>query len=248
MTATQFDTMGKEELRAACRTASISYSKLNNDGMRAALKMHAALVAATVAPATFDRVTKSEDTRTTADRREPSAAVLAAEAAADDAEIAAWDNGTPSAESEVTTEDGAYIAPVAANPFAALLGGVVAPVTTGGTKFVDGKKYEEPTDEPAKIIRPRIAKTPAPAVDKVIRKGYKIDKDRPMQNGVKRPSSGTVCDAVWDALEEKFNSAEGLVAADLPAIADAHAWNRTNVSCEYYAFRKFMGIKKSNVA
>lgn len=32
-----FAEMGKEELRAACRTAGISYGKLNNDGMRGAL-------------------------------------------------------------------------------------------------------------------------------------------------------------------------------------------------------------------
>lgn len=33
-----FDEMGKNELRAACKAAGISYAKLNNDGMRAALK------------------------------------------------------------------------------------------------------------------------------------------------------------------------------------------------------------------
>src|SRR5690606_31787629 len=33
-----FDEMGKKELRAACKAAGISYAKLNNGGMRAALK------------------------------------------------------------------------------------------------------------------------------------------------------------------------------------------------------------------
>nr|WP_298717228.1 hypothetical protein [uncultured Steroidobacter sp.] len=33
-----FDKMGKNELRAACKAAGLSYAKLNNDGMRAALK------------------------------------------------------------------------------------------------------------------------------------------------------------------------------------------------------------------
>lgn len=33
----KFDSMGKVELRAACKAAGISYGKLNNDGMRAAL-------------------------------------------------------------------------------------------------------------------------------------------------------------------------------------------------------------------
>jgi hypothetical protein len=36
--AKNFDQMGKEELRAACRKAGIPYGKLNNDGMRDALK------------------------------------------------------------------------------------------------------------------------------------------------------------------------------------------------------------------
>lgn len=33
-----FDEMSKNELRAACKAAGIGYSKLNNDGMRTALK------------------------------------------------------------------------------------------------------------------------------------------------------------------------------------------------------------------
>lgn len=216
MTATKFDTMGKEELRAACRAAGVSYSKLNNDGMRAALR---------------------------------AAAVIAAEAAQDEREIEAYNNGEPSGESEMTDEDGAYYsAPIAANPFAALTGGVVAPVAATGVKFVDGKKYEEPTDQSAKVIRPRAAKTPAPLVAPVVRKGYKIDPTRPVQNGVKRPSVGTVCEAVWSVFDGMHASETGLCAADLPVIADAHAWNRTNVACEYYTWRKFMGIKKTNAA
>ena len=219
MTATKFDAMGKEELRAACRAAGVSYSKLNNDGMRAALR---------------------------------AAAVIAAEAAQDEHEIEAYssDNSSGnSGESEMTAEDGAYTnAPMTANPFAALAGSVVVPTASTGVKFVDGKKYEEPADEPAKIVRPRVAKTPAPFILPVVRKGYKIDKTRPVQNGVKRPSLGTVCEAVWSTFDAAHESEKGLCAADLPGIADVNGWNRTNVSCEYYTWRKFMGIKKTNVA
>ena len=39
-TASKFDEMNKEELRAACREAGVPYGKLNNYGMRAALVMH----------------------------------------------------------------------------------------------------------------------------------------------------------------------------------------------------------------
>ncbi len=50
-TASKFDAMGKEELRAACREAGVSYSKLNNDGMRAALTAHYAALEVAEAPA-----------------------------------------------------------------------------------------------------------------------------------------------------------------------------------------------------
>jgi hypothetical protein len=42
MNTVNFDAMGKEELRKACKAAGISYGKLNNDGMRNALKQAAA--------------------------------------------------------------------------------------------------------------------------------------------------------------------------------------------------------------
>lgn len=35
-----FEAMGKEQLRAACRVAGISYAKMKNDDMRAALAVH----------------------------------------------------------------------------------------------------------------------------------------------------------------------------------------------------------------
>ena len=39
---TNYDEMGKVELRAACKAAGIPYGKLNNDGMRTELKAKAA--------------------------------------------------------------------------------------------------------------------------------------------------------------------------------------------------------------
>lgn len=68
---------------------------------------------------------------------------------------------------------------------------------------------------------------------------YTIDKVREQRNGVKRPSAGTLCGKVWAALDDN----PGLRAKDLPALADANGWNRTNVSCEFYNWRKFHGIK-----
>lgn len=200
-----FASMGKEELRAACRAAGISYSKLNNDGMRAALR----------------------------------------DDALDNAEIAAWNNGsaTPEApEGEDLAAEAATEAPAAPNPFGALLGHKVTVAATEGTKVVDGKKVDANATRTKSEARTRADKPAAPLVPRVSRKGYKIQKEREERNGVKRPSEGTVCGAVWSMFDALHNSITGLKAGDLPALADEHGWNRTNVSCEFYAWRKFNGI------
>jgi hypothetical protein len=60
-------------------------------------------------------------------------------------------------------------------------------------------------------------------------------------NGVKRPKVGGVCAAVWAWLDA--NPAATLKEAK--AAAPAHGWNPNNVSCEFYARRKFLGISKT---
>lgn len=184
---TEFAAMGKEELRAACRTAGVSYSKLNNDGMRAALAAHYA--------------------------------------------------------TDESVEDEAVAGP---NPFAAMMGGVVVPAFKGNvTKSSDGKKVkDEEVVAPKATPVPRVVKPAAPFVPKVVRKDYKIQKDREvrvLENGktVKRPSEGTVCGAVW----AEFDKNPKITAGELHTLADSKGWNRTNVSCEFYTWRKFMGIK-----
>jgi hypothetical protein len=75
-----------------------------------------------------------------------------------------------------------------------------------------------------------------------VSKGYAIEKGREKQNGVVRRSAGTLCGAVWDALDV-IQARDGAVTAkELPALADANGWNKNNVACEYYAWRKFHGI------
>lgn len=61
------------------------------------------------------------------------------------------------------------------------------------------------------------------------------------RNGVKRPKAGGVCAAVWAWLDA--NPAATLKEAK--AVAPAHGWNENNVSCEYYARRKFLGTSKA---
>jgi len=190
-TASKFDAMGKEELRAAMREAGISYSKLNNDGMRAALVAHYA---------------KSEE--------------VAAEVESEE-EVRPTSNGMS---------------------FAQILGlsPVAAPVHSGPvTRVVDGKKVEAKAPKAKGEPRTRSDKPAAPVVPRVSRKGYTIQKEREERNGVKRPSEGTVCGNVW----AEFDKNPEIKAGELQALSDENGWNRTNVSCEFYAWRKFMGIK-----
>lgn len=191
-TASKFDAMGKEALRAACREAGISYSKLNNDGMRAALVAHYAQSEEVVEQAEVEEVSEA--------------------------------------------------APSRPSLFASLLNpqAVPASMQAQATTIVrDGKRVEAAPAKSKSEPRARTEKPAAPAVPRVSRKGYTIQKEREERNGVKRPSEGTVCGNVW----AEFDKNPEIKAGELAALADANGWNRTNVSCEFYAWRKFMGIK-----
>ncbi len=65
--------------------------------------------------------------------------------------------------------------------------------------------------------------------------------EREESNGVKRPKAGGVCAAVWDWLDANPSAS----VAEAKAAAPAHGWNPNNVSCEYYARRKFLGINRT---
>lgn len=70
---------------------------------------------------------------------------------------------------------------------------------------------------------------------------YTIEKNRPEQNGIKRPSEGGICRQIWDALDEK-RALDGTVPS-LSATKDALAHlDQTTVSVQYYRWRKHHGI------
>ena len=69
-------------------------------------------------------------------------------------------------------------------------------------------------------------------------KSPKVEQEE--RNGVKRPKAGGACAAVWAWLDA--NPAATLKEAK--AAAPAHGWNPNNVSCEFYARRKFYGISR----
>lgn len=76
------------------------------------------------------------------------------------------------------------------------------------------------------------------------RTNYTIEKDRPEQNGIKRPSAGGLCRAVWDAMDDQRTANNG----DTPStqqvrdLALMHNWNTNNAMIEYYQWRKYNGI------
>lgn len=70
---------------------------------------------------------------------------------------------------------------------------------------------------------------------------YTIEKNRPEQNGIKRPSEGGICRQIWDALDEK-RELDGTVPS-LSSTKDALSeLDQTTVSVQYYRWRKHHGI------
>lgn len=89
------------------------------------------------------------------------------------------------------------------------------------------------------------AATAAPAATSSTstRTAYTIEKDRPMQNGVKRPSAGGLCRAVWDwCWEQQAADANAPTSKTVRAQAEAVGWNTNNAMIEFYNWRKFNGI------
>jgi hypothetical protein len=87
---------------------------------------------------------------------------------------------------------------------------------------------------------PYVAPTPAATGT-----GLRIEKDRPEANGVKRPSIGGKCRAIWDALDAHAEATgDDPTSKDVKALAATHGWNPNNASIEFYQWRKFNGITK----
>lgn len=108
-------------------------------------------------------------------------------------------------------------------------------------QVVDGKKVEASKKASTQTVKhtPEVKIHRPISTGRVSTKGITIQKDRQVRNGVRRPSEGTVCADVW----AQFDRNPQLTSKDLPELADKHGWNRNNVSCEFYVWRKFNGIK-----
>jgi len=153
-----FAAMGKVELRAACKLAGITYGKLDNAGMRAALEAKAA---AGSPPIT--------DTRTLLDK--------------------------------------------------AIDTGIGAP-----TAIEKGAASELKT-----------RKAPKKATER---------KVRAAANGVTKPSSGTICGQIWDALDAKRTALKGETPTfeHLRELAKDAGWQKNTAMTQYQRWKQFNGL------
>lgn len=96
----------------------------------------------------------------------------------------------------------------------------------------------------------RQMEAPAPAAaDAVVttskpKKAATPKVERIEQNGVKRPKEGGLCAAVWAWLDANPTA----TIKDAKAAAPEHGWNENNVSSEFYAWRRFMGLSRATAA
>lgn len=146
------------------------------------------------------------------------AKMTATEEAVEDSEMAA-EEGEQVDTTETESEDEEYI------------GAAPAPNMFSGISNTLGAVATNPAPSATRS-------TPAP------RTAYTIEKDRPEQNGIKRPSAGGLCRAVWDAMDEQraANNGDTPSTQQVRDLALMHNWNPNNAMIEYYQWRKYNGI------
>lgn len=187
-----FDNMGKEQLRAACKAAQVKgWGKMNNTQMREALTL------------------QQTDFGIPADIKSTEA---------------------PLNESE-TLEQAEQEADLAQNPDAP-------------EHQADAPVEQLPVEDSRKPVVTEEAPPPAPApAVKSKSAGTKIQKDREERNGVKRPSAGTICAAIWDALDNLRIGGEGgsymPTFKDLKKLQDQYSWQRNTAVTQYQRWKEF---------
>lgn len=95
----------------------------------------------------------------------------------------------------------------------------------------DGSKQ---ADHTAAAVRPATVKV----------KGYTIQKEREEQNGVKRPSAGTTCAKVWDALDAKAKETGCVPNSEfVRTYGTENSINEYTMRTQYARWRTFNGVK-----
>lgn len=208
---TKFAEMGKTELRAACKAATISYGKLTVAEMRNALEAHAA--AQQPAEETEDLRRKRIET-----------------------EAAAYVEMAKKMDTTQLTDDGVEgHCPCCGIHLSNGVAHYADMVDSAGTKEANKMKNEwtclgcggEWGAALNHVVVPREAHKGG--------SGVKIEKNREQRNGIKRPSAGGKCRLVWDALD----AMESPTLKAIKAHAEAQGWNPNNATIEFYNWRKF---------
>ena len=205
----KFDSMGKVELRAACKAAGISYSKLTVAGMRDALSAKQpaaksatevqALIAATPYSAEQLQAMGEQGVGTTEhdDRGHcPHCGIGLSNGVAHYADVV---DSNPNAAKDMKNE------------WTCLGCGA-----EWGAELKQVKRNE------------------------LQGRGIKIQKDREERNGIKRPSAGGKCAAVWDEMDQWVaTTGEQPTAKDVRTLAAKKGWNVNNAVIEFYQWKRF---------
>ncbi len=208
-----FAQMNKGALRQAMREAGLPYTGLNTDAMRAALE---AASVATVEPGTpTDDAPMPQFSGSVEEQSEQHIAAMPV--------------------AEMTDEDRALLAELEAAEEQ------VAEVAQEVSIHAASNQLIANALASGELVLPTVA--PAPATSpRTTSKGVRIQKDRPTANGVKMPSEGTLCRAVWDEIQRSEDAAAPHTVKTIKTWAEANGTNVNNAAIEFYARRKFYGI------
>ena len=103
----------------------------------------------------------------------------------------------------------------------------------------------EVAEEPVKISGPFAALSQPVTTSKTESvpkgNGVKIEKDRPEQNGLKRPSAGSTCAIIWDTCDE-ISKTSGHTCTSAELFNALQGYNECTLRTQYARWRHFNGI------
>lgn len=117
-------------------------------------------------------------------------------------------------------------------------------------KFPETKVQTPEVQQPAPAAQKTeevVAPGPRPKVagEVVQGKSLKIEKGRPSQNGITKPSVGSICRAIWDALDEK----ESIPSfEDVRQLMVKHSWSRNTAFTQFQRWKQFHGVMPRDAA
>jgi hypothetical protein len=108
------------------------------------------------------------------------------------------------------------------------------------SKSAEGTVARALEDAVAKATGPRTVTTGTV----VAPKSLKIEKGRDESNGVRRPSAGSICRAIWDALDTKRTALEGASPTfeHVRELMKARNWSRNTAFTQFQRWKQFNGI------